>query len=80
MVNKVYLVTPRGFCAGVEMAIKALSLSLMALGKIRLKMLYSFYIKLVMGLGRIMDLNRSMAHSKQYTPCQTTRIFIPSLV
>ena len=25
MVNKVYLVTPRGFCAGVEMAIKALS-------------------------------------------------------
>jgi len=24
MVNKVYLVTPRGFCAGVEMAIKAL--------------------------------------------------------
>ena len=25
MVDKVYLVTPRGFCAGVEMAIKALS-------------------------------------------------------
>ena len=25
MVNKLYLVTPRGFCAGVEMAIKALS-------------------------------------------------------
>ena len=25
MINKVYLVTPRGFCAGVEMAIKALS-------------------------------------------------------
>ena len=24
MVNKLYLVTPRGFCAGVEMAIKAL--------------------------------------------------------
>ena len=23
MVNKLYLVTPRGFCAGVEMAIKA---------------------------------------------------------
>ena len=25
MIDKVYLVTPRGFCAGVEMAIKALS-------------------------------------------------------
>ena len=25
MVNKLYVVTPRGFCAGVEMAIKALT-------------------------------------------------------
>ena len=25
MVNKLYIVTPRGFCAGVEMAIKALT-------------------------------------------------------
>ena len=25
MVNNLYLVTPRGFCAGVEMAIKALT-------------------------------------------------------
>jgi Penicillin tolerance protein len=26
MVNKLYLVIPRGFCAGVEMAIKAFAL------------------------------------------------------